>query len=169
VAPDSLAHTLWRDGWHKDGAKAAKRRWSGFISSYFWACCLMSVGLESQPVLCPNIRFKTLPKPTGRSIGARPVDRSDRSGSVLLPCKLTPNPISLIVNPCCNRIVGSHRRHSPEAGSRQCDFSLQQLLVQRPSGRSLRVRSSSPQFQWWRFSRVRPLTIQRTWCAHVRF
>jgi hypothetical protein len=26
---------------------------------------LMSVGLESQPVLCPNIRFKTLPKPSG--------------------------------------------------------------------------------------------------------
>src|SRR4029077_12632317 len=40
---ESLTRKLRRDRWHKDGAKAAKRRWPGFTNPYFWACRPMSV------------------------------------------------------------------------------------------------------------------------------
>src|SRR4029077_20864461 len=40
---ESLTRKLRGDRWHKDGAKAAKRRWPGFTNPYFWACRPMSV------------------------------------------------------------------------------------------------------------------------------
>lgn len=56
-------------------------------------------------------------------------------------------PISLLVNPCSNRLGNRHTRLVLTLREAQCDgvISLRQLLVQRLRGRSARVRSKGGQ------------------------
>ena len=41
-----------------------------------------------------------------------------------MPCKLTLNPIPLLANPCCNRVVASRNRCSPAPWVRLCDDEI---------------------------------------------